>query len=401
MLHRKHIRVLRFCLVRAAAGSLMLFTVAFAGEDPSRAAGTNELTQDAIRADRLFGASNSLDALPIYEKLVKQDPTNAVFIERLAFCLMVQFELLPDGEAKKAAARNVKKIAERAKALGDNSNLLGVIFDRVNHYDGAPVDAETLKLRDAEAAFARGELDVALIKYQEIAAADPHSYQARLYAGDVLYRQGELDQAMAWFQKAVDVDPDRETAYRYWGDALTRAGERDSALGKFLDAVIAEPYMPRSWMGLKQWAQQNHATLNKPSVPTPGATTDLSEIVKPLLGIKAKSDEAWTSYSRTRVEWRQTKFAKQNPGEPRYRHTLAEEVESLQAVLLTLGARDAATITDEAAFKDLRRLSNDGMLEAYVLLSTPDEGIARDYAGYRATHRDQLRAYLTQYVVKR
>ena len=45
------------------------------------------------------------------------------------------------------------------------------------------------------------------------------------------------------------------------------------------------------------------------------------------------------------------------------------------------------------------KTNEQGVLEAYVLLSRADERIARDYAGYRKAHRDQLRRYLGEYVV--
>ena len=40
------------------------------------------------------------------------------------------------------------------------------------------------------------------------------------------------------------------------------------------------------------------------------------------------------------------------------------------------------------------------MLEPYVLISAPDRDIAsNDYVPYREQHRDQLEAYLSQFIV--
>jgi hypothetical protein len=62
-------------------------------------------------------------------------------------------------------------------------------------------------------------------------------------------------------------------------------------------------------------------------------------------------------------------------------------------------AGDAARNTKE--YGDLPRLDADDLLEPYVLLSAPDEGISRDYVGYRASHRDQLCVHIDGYVVQR
>jgi hypothetical protein len=39
------------------------------------------------------------------------------------------------------------------------------------------------------------------------------------------------------------------------------------------------------------------------------------------------------------------------------------------------------------------------LVEAYILISAADQGIAEDYAAYREQHRDKLRQYLDEIVV--
>ena len=53
----------------------------------------------------------------------------------------------------------------------------------------------------------------------------------------------------------------------------------------------------------------------------------------------------------------------------------------------------------DPTLKSLIALDKDGMLECWVLLSHADQGIAQDYAAYRATHRELLHAYMDKYVV--
>ena len=365
-----------------------------------------------MRADRYFSQSNMVDACPLYEHLAAQSPESVRYAERLAFCLVGRAEGLPDGEQRTQTMARARTAAERAKSLGDNSNLLTLILDRV----GNPTAARKLsdpRLDVAEAAFGRGDLDAALAAYQQVAADDKTSYEARVYAGDVYFRKHDTARAAEWFQRAIDVDPDRETAYRYWGDALMQDGDTDGALQKFIDAVVAEPYGRPANLALQQWAQRTGATIEAPAVRVPDAPTVQLEGGKPkveitlnevaLRGDANAAAAAWLVYATNRALWREEKFAAQFPHEQTYRHSLAEEVESLALALVAevfAQMKEAEEPTDPS-LREVARLAEDGMLEPFVLLSGADEGIAQDYAAYRRQHRDVLRAYIARYLVHR
>ncbi len=55
----------------------------------------------------------------------------------------------------------------------------------------------------------------------------------------------------------------------------------------------------------------------------------------------------------------------------------------------------------DASLANLVKLNDAGLLEAYILLARPDDGIAHDYAAYRKTNRDKLRRYVVEYVIER
>ena len=375
---------------------LVLVALACAG---ARAAEPDP-TDTETRADAYFNAGKMLDSLPLYEALSAKEPQDAHYAERLAFCLVAKYESMPTGPERTALIARARAEAERAEKLGDHSNLLRAMLDRLrnpdtlqNHNEGA--------MQAAEALFAKGDLDGALAAYKSIIAADPKSYPAYVYAGDVYFRKHDAKQAGEWFAKAIQVEPNREAAYRYWGDALVQAGDNDAALQKFVDAVVAEPYIRNGWMGLTQWAQRNGSAVSPPRIAVPkapeskdGRTTinvDASTLSDPATGA------AWLTYSATRSNWQRDGFKKAFPAEKEYRHSLAEEVTAMQTALLVLQGKT----TPDANLTTLAQLQNDGMLEAYVLLSAPDEGIARDYDAYRNAHRDVLHNYLLKYVVKR
>ena len=47
----------------------------------------------------------------------------------------------------------------------------------------------------------------------------------------------------------------------------------------------------------------------------------------------------------------------------------------------------------------LQKLDKEGLLEAFILLALPDEGIANDFPAYRKTNVEDLRRYVKQYVM--
>jgi len=92
-------------------------------------------------------------------------------------------------------------------------------------------------------------------------------------------------------------------------------------------------------------------------------------------------------------------FAKAHPNEKSYRHSLSEESAALGAVIEAIANKQKAvkikSLNPQLA--TLLKLSQAGLIEAYVLFARADEGIAQDYAAYRAEHRDKLRQYLSDY----
>jgi hypothetical protein len=47
----------------------------------------------------------------------------------------------------------------------------------------------------------------------------------------------------------------------------------------------------------------------------------------------------------------------------------------------------------------LQQLDNEGLLEAYILLARPDEGIAVDYPAYLKANREKLHRYVALHVI--
>jgi hypothetical protein len=53
----------------------------------------------------------------------------------------------------------------------------------------------------------------------------------------------------------------------------------------------------------------------------------------------------------------------------------------------------------DASLQILKKLEKEGLLEAFILLALPDEGIVQDFGAYRKTNIENLRRYVKQYVL--
>jgi tetratricopeptide (TPR) repeat protein len=408
MIRASHIfcAILLFALAaapcRAATGNPPLTPAPAAGGDDS---------QEKARAFALFDELKMVEAMPLLEKLAQNNPTDGLIWERYGVAMMSYSSTLPDPAQRKEATGKAREILLKAKALGDNSNLVKTLLNLIPP-GGADAAFSASKqaedaMEQAEADFARGDLDKALAGYQRALIFDPHLYEAALFSGDACYKQGDNLNACKWYDRAVHINPARETAYRYWGDSLMAEGKMDEARSKFIDAVIAEPYVDRPWTGLGQWAEQNNVKLTPLALKNhadaavkggdatihfdPTATTPDSAV--------------WLTYGLVRAEWETEKFKKAFPEETSYRHSLPEEADALHmmaGVLTGVAQKKGADAGDkpaDPALEGLVKIDQAGLLEAYIFLERGDEGIAKDYPAYRAAHADQLRRYLDEFLV--
>jgi len=266
-----------------------------------------------------------------------------------------------------------------------------------------PPSPGTEAFQRAEKLFATGDLAGAIQQYEAAFAADPKMYEAPLFAGDSEFKRGNFAAANQWYAKAVAIDPDRETAYRYWGDCLMKQGDTTQAEGKFIDAIIAQPYQRTPRVGLKQWADSTGALLAPPPIklparPTVDAKGNVSITIDP--SIKDTSVvSASMMYSMNSATWHSKKFKETYPAEAQYRHSLAEEVDGIRGALTVLSEQKITPEKMDPTWRTLSAIDKDGMLECWILLDAPDQGIAQDYLAYRAKHRDLLHAYIAKYDV--
>lgn len=357
-----------------------------------------------------------VDAVPSLEKLHAEKPDDIAVTERLSFALGMRAATLTDPAERKQERVRARKLAEEASEAGDTRNLVKIMLSSIPP-DGSEQTfsvnaAVQAAMQEGEAAFAKGDFDGAVEAYGRALALDPHTYDAAVFTGDVYYKKKEYEKAASWFAKAVEIDANRETGYHFWGDDLMAQGLVSDAKEQFINAVVAEPYNQRSWMGLSQWAKNQKMTLGHPQIKSPNQITDATNDGKKQTNIvidastlqgNAKKDgtDAWFSYTLFRAVWHGDKFQKEFPKETEYRHSLPEEVDGLQGVVNQVKEEMAQKkITQlDPALAMLVKISDEGLLEPYILISRTDQGIARDYAAYRDAHREKVRQYISEWII--
>jgi tetratricopeptide (TPR) repeat protein len=373
-----------------------------------RAQTSEDIQSQLKNALDLYEKGRYIDALPIFQHLDEIHPNDPVIKAHLGFALVALAVAKSDPQERAQLRIRARKCLLDAQALGDKSNLVGVILDGLPE-DGVVVPYSERKdidnaMREGETAFAKGDMDGAVDAYQRALLLDPKQYYAALFVGDVHFRKKEVDQAGVWFARAITIDPDTETAYRYWGDALTQSQQYEEAAEKYIDAIVAQPYLRQSSAGLLQFAQLRHVTLIQPRIVSPDShksdnnQTNIT-IDATTLG-KKDGTSNWMMYEMSRAKWRTEKFKAEYPDEKEYRHTLKEETEALDLLVTILEEQLKSKEIKglDPSLATLLKLKQEGLIEAYILISAPDDGIAKDYAAYRAAHREIIHRYIAEYI---
>jgi len=373
----------------------------------AQVAQTPDVKIEDAKAQALFDKENYLGALPLYEDLHTRVPSSTVYDERLAMCLLGKAATQDEAEAAATRERS-KELLLQAKAGGDNSNLLQILLEKMSDVGQGtqptthPAGYEWLQ--KAEVAFSSGDMQGALDNYKKALEVNPQFYEAALFAGDAEYKMGHQADAGTWYARAIAIDPDRETAYRYWGDTLEKAGDHSRAEEKFIQAIVAEPYQRAPRIGLAQWAAVNHAQVVPPPITLPAGASESGNgninITLPASGKNGDPEDTLRlTYGMESALWHGDEFKKHFPDEKQYRHSLPEEAESIRAMLAVVREQKIPAEKLSTSTKLLMELDQNGMLECWILIDNPDQGIAHDYVAYRKVHGKLLEQYIARYDV--
>jgi tetratricopeptide (TPR) repeat protein len=368
---------------------------------------TQSLQEIKQQVARLIDEQRYTEALPLLREVVAREPANAEAHYFLGFAWIAQSNTVSDAAERKTLLVRGRESFIRAKELGSRREILDGLIAGISP-DGSSNDrfSDNIEAQawmvQAEAFFAQGKLQDALLGYQKALEADPNLYEAALFSGDVYIKDNDFAQAEKSYQKAIQINPARETAYRYSATPFMRQGKMQEALSRYVEAYITEPYSRFSQGGLSQWAGVTNTRLGHPAIEIPVKVTNSGGETKIDINaaVLSKTDDgssAWIAYGGARAVWAKQKFAETFPQEKTYRHSVAEEADAVRAVLSATHSLEVKTLTPSLAM--LKRLDDDGLLEAYILMARPDEGIAQDHAAYLKDNRDKLRRYVMNYVI--
>ena len=176
----------------------------------------------------------------------------------------------------------------------------------------------------------------------------------------------------------------------------------DEARIRYIEAYITSPYNKLAISGLTNWGEITGKQLGHPHFNIPEFKVGADGKTNSTINLNPGEEDgsmAWIGYTSTRSVWYEKTFYEQFPNEPKYRHTLREEVESLKSVVKIVNELKGKKTKLNPQFETLINLENDGLLEAYILLARPDNGIARDYFSYLKSNREKLRQYVINYVI--
>jgi tetratricopeptide (TPR) repeat protein len=360
------------------------------------------------QAKALYDANKFPEALPLLEKIAAAEPNNGENQYYLGFALIGQALNTPDVAARKALRVRARAAFLKALELGIEErarlNLVKGMADGIPADGSDPAGYSDIREANAlmdkgEAAFSTGKMDDALAAYQAALKLDAHLYHAALYCGDVYMQQGKYTDAEVWYQKAIAIDPFIETAHRYSATPFMKQQKYDLARDRYIESYILAPYNRVAMSGFLQWGEAMGTRLGHPKIDVPDIMVNEVGKVSTSLNINPLVDDgsmAWMFYVTTRSAWRAERYSKQYPGTP-YRHTLAEEAEALRSVVKA--AKELKAKNPNPQLDTLSKMDADGVLEAYILLAIPDEGIAYDHAAYVRQNRDKLRKYVVKYII--
>lgn len=368
-----------------------------------------DLEQTKQKAAALIDELKYIEAFPLLERIVAAEPNNAQMQFYLGFALIAKANEASDPAMRKNFRVRARAAFVRSKELGYDAPLVDALITSMppDGSEGAEFSSNAAAaaiMKTAEAHFSKGELDEALRHYQRALVLDPKLYHAALFSGDVYLHKNNFEQAEFWYQKAIAIDPNRETVYRYSATPLMRQRKFDQARDRYVEAYITEPYNRFTASGLTQWAQVTNTALGHPKIDIPVTVTvndkgDTNIGLDPAALGQDDGSFAWIGYGLSRTAWRKEKFAKTYPKETAYRHSLAEEADALRSVI-AMATSDKRTKTLTPALAKLKKLNDEGLLEAYLLLGRADQGIAADHRAYLATNRAILRRYVMEYVLR-
>jgi hypothetical protein len=80
------------------------------------------------QAFAFYDSNKFVDALPLLERLHAEKPEDVAVLARLSFATLAHSATLPDASEQEQERVRARKLADEAKAAGDDSNLIKIVL---------------------------------------------------------------------------------------------------------------------------------------------------------------------------------------------------------------------------------------------------------------------------------
>lgn len=182
----------------AAFTLLMAQTLLGQGAPPTRTPREDE----ELRADILMARKQYSDAVPIYQKLLEQEPKNAVMLNKLGIAYHQQFML---DQAKRCYERAVKADKNYANAY---NNIGTVYYQRRKYGKAIKAYKKALEVQPGMAAvysnlgyahFAQKHYDEAMAAFHHALELDPVVFERSAHSGSLLQDRSVEDRGLFYY----------------------------------------------------------------------------------------------------------------------------------------------------------------------------------------------------------
>src|SRR5690606_24026923 len=119
-------------VLKAILCFIALSTALMSGPAKTFAQDSLDYAAEFKRAAELIQANNMVEALPLLEKLHTAKPDDAVVLELLAYAISANAVIEKDAGKRKKDYLRARSLAERAKELGRNTQLVQLLLEQIS-----------------------------------------------------------------------------------------------------------------------------------------------------------------------------------------------------------------------------------------------------------------------------
>jgi tetratricopeptide (TPR) repeat protein len=212
----------------------------------------------------------------------------------------------------------------------------------VQYQDALNIDPHNAVARNnlGTALLKKGDADEAINQYRQAIQDDPGYILARINLANQLLPKGQVDEAIIQYQEALKIDPDDPAALHNLGNALLQKGDVDEAIAQYQHEIKINPDYALAYYNLGNALAQKGQADNAISQYQEALKLDPNYALAHanlgnVLYQKGQADEAINQYQQA---------LKMNPDDAAVHNNLA-------AALLQKGRIDEAAVQFEAALK--------------------------------------------------